>query len=171
MSDMSFFSCLFFLLQVTTDVKELGFRPIPEASNYASSSSWAAWHGMYLGFEILDICPAGDVKEFGFRPIPEDGNYASHFSGETGTPKADPGDGDQTPFSDSRPTDSSPDLIDLGQSETQGSQQDSKEAVSQAITDADAATKQDHHPHLRHRGHHEQAHQQQGMPVRCQSAL
>lgn len=105
----------------------------------------------------------GDVKEFGFRPIPEDGNYASHFSGDTSTPKADSGDADQT-FSDSRPADSESDLIDLGQGESKGSEQEgTRDAVSKAISDADSASKHCH-PHLHHR-HHEQQQQPQGEPA------
>ena len=108
---------------------------------------------------------AGDVKEFGFRPIPEDGNYASHFSGDTSTPKADSGNADHT-FSDSRPADSDPDLIDLGQGGSQGSEQepagDTREAIDKAISDADSASKH-RHPHLHHRHHHQQQ-QQQGEP-------
>lgn len=111
---------------------------------------------------------SGDVKEFGFRQIPEDGNYASHFSGDTDTPKAEPGDADQAAASDSRPTDSQPDLIDLGQGESQGSGQDDRAVVDQAIADADHASTHSHRPHLRHRGHdseHDHGRQQPGLPA------
>lgn len=107
---------------------------------------------------------AGDVKEFGFRSIPEDGNYASHFSGDTSTPKADAGDSDQTSFSDSCPTDSGSDLIDLGQDppqegSAQGSAGVNRGAVEKAISDADSASKEQH-PHL-HQRHQQQQEQQQ----------
>lgn len=116
---------------------------------------------------------AGDVKEFGFRSIPEDGNYASHFSGDTSTPKADAGDSDQTPFSDSRPADSDSDLIDLGQGppqeQSQGSDQGSagvdRDAVDKAISAADSAAKQQH-PNLHQRKQHQQE-QQQGELQSC----
>lgn len=109
---------------------------------------------------------AGDVKEFGFRSIPEDGNYTSHFSGDTSTPKADAGDLDQTSFSDSRPTDSESDLIDLGQdSPKEGSAQGSagvnRGTVEKAISDADSATKEQH-PYLHQRHQQQQQQQQQG---------
>lgn len=116
-------------------------------------------------------CTAGDVKEFGFRQIPEDGDYASRFSGATDTPKADSGEASQTPFSDSRPADSEPDLIDLGQGESQGSGPEDRAAVNQAIADADQAIKHGHHPHLRHRGHEQQHAQDRQQPGVCLSSL
>ncbi len=117
------------------------------------------------------VCNAGDVKEFGFRQIPEDGNYASHFSGATDTPKADSGEGDQTPFSDARPADSEPDLIDLGQGESQGSGPEDRAAVNQAIADADHASKPGQHPHMHHRGHEQQYVQDRQQPGVCLSCL
>ena len=116
-------------------------------------------------------CTAGDVKEFGFRQVPEDGDYASHFSGATDTPKADSGEASQTPFSDSRSADSEPDLIDLGQGESQGSGPGDRAAVNQAIADADQAIKHGHHPHLRHRGHEQQHAQDRQQPGVCLSSL
>lgn len=114
------------------------------------AASMIAGFGYYGGRVTADHMARriGDVKEFGFRPIPEDGNYTSHFSGPTGAPIA---------ISDT--PDSEPNLIDLGQSEGQGSMEDDREAVNQAIADADHAAKHKTHPHLHHR--HQQPEQQQ----------
>ncbi|KAA6416645.1 MAG: hypothetical protein FRX49_13381, partial [Trebouxia sp. A1-2] len=122
------------------------------------AASMIAGFGYYGGRVTADHMARriGDVKEFGFRQIPEDGNYASHFSGATDTPKTDSGEAGQTPFSDSRPADSEPDLIDLGQGESKGSGPEDRAAVNQAIADADHASKHSHHPHLHHRGQEQQ---------------
>ncbi|KAL0031866.1 hypothetical protein WJX79_001617 [Trebouxia sp. C0005] len=130
------------------------------------AASMIAGFGYYGGRVTADHMARriGDVKEFGFRQIPEDGNYASHFSGATDTPKTDSGEAGQTPFSDSRPADSEPDLIDLGQGESKGSGPEDRAAVNQAIADADHASKHSHHPHLHHRGQEQQHVQDRQQP-------